>query len=464
MVQRLESATPPATQAAPGDQEVRASQALRDYADAVGVELPQLPPAEFAALGELTEKTDDRSRRHVELYIEWCLNSAPPTLANGTSAEELGSILDLMGQARAMYGSAAYREFDAPVAAALRAYHAQVSSREFFSKVNGKVNSAPLESFEKTLHVYLGSLFVKLPANARANGFEQQAERAAKQLEADYYADRSSASRDAGSPLDRRLREMSSLAQQDSRAVDAALALVPEDVITGLRQRVSTQDVPAYRHVKQILESRYSTVMGIQIEAEPQFRAAVAGVVRTMLSYRPEIAKRLSQASVRVIVNPWELPVRMNPDNYSLFRPKWRLEHELLLAGGNFNPDSGAVVVSATFIFSGSSPCIKPGIPIHELAHAIHLTGMSAEEQRRVEKAFAVEGKLPGYIGTNEREFFAEMSALYFSGEAAGGSERFTREQMGQQFPLIYSVLVDIYGPEASRLAPTPLDISATGR
>ena len=90
-------------------------------------------------------------------------------------------------------------------------------------------------------------------------------------------------------------------------------------------------------------------------------------------------------------------------------------------------------------------------VAIHEIAHAIHGNALNPEEFKQIKDLFdarkAAGGPYPSeYGGSNEFEWFAEISGAYFSRTQSGDTGQ-TPEWIRQNDPQAFELLQRIYGP-----------------
>ena len=225
------------------------------------------------------------------------------------------------------------------------------------------------------------------------------------------------------------------------------LSLLADDTARDLASRLGQRPEPRYRGLSRQISSRYSRVLGMELECPPAQRARVTHAIRQMFRQRPRLATALARAELSIVVGAPELRLNQIPEA----------------------PGRGDDIVG---IFDGGRTVVVQGddrIPtlVHELAHAVHALAATPPQRQRIRALFhAAKGTtVTGYATRNEREFFAEAAEIYLTGTQLGRGSRFSpnpadegrppRELLLRHHPALAALLQEIFGTGPS-VTPNP--------
>ncbi len=225
------------------------------------------------------------------------------------------------------------------------------------------------------------------------------------------------------------------------------LSLISEDAVAALRDGLARAAGGA--RLLAVIDGRYSTVMGIALEAPPEHRALVTRVMRQVLGHDRDVAARVGQARLRFVVAPLALPAAQLPEACGFGRG----------AGGGVNRLSRTGFAPVARSAFDETPV--PRELVHELGHIVHLYGMSREDRREVDRLYAAQKRARAGMcadasrlaAKNAKEYIAEATAAYF-GVQSDGVWSVDRAWLTEHEPALFALLERLYGADAPSWAP----------
>jgi hypothetical protein len=169
------------------------------------------------------------------------------------------------------------------------------------------------------------------------------------------------------------------------------------------------------------------TVRGVSIQPNGVSAAAMteARHIAGMIGTRPDLAEQLQRQKVTLVLIPSDTRMTDLPE-FSSLRGKKTFDGrpwEDVRGSGGLRLNDGRLVVGISEENLAGLPSDpyqgRYSVGLHELAHALHLHGVSRDDSRDIHRAFAARKTAGGpwtdaYASSDEKEYFAQGVCAWF--------------------------------------------------
>jgi hypothetical protein len=240
-------------------------------------------------------------------------------------------------------------------------------------------------------------------------------------------------------------------------APDTSLLAAVAASTAGTRHALGRQASPAPADATAQRRSRFGVDFG-GTGVSPTAVDVLERTVAALAGHRADIQERLEEANTRMVIIPDEAKMTDLPEFASLRGTRTfdgRNWDDTRGSGGMAHGDEWVIGTAEENLVDvpGTTDPYGPNysVALHELAHTIHLKGISRDERARVDALFAAQAGAAfsdTYGSSNSREYFAQSTNVFFGVNALGANGP---EWLQAQDPDMYAFLVTIYGtPEAA--------------